>query len=51
MRTPARRATDGEVTDRSTRFVFGVEHGRVPVYRRDEAKPRWAGRRLPHHPW
>jgi undecaprenyl-diphosphatase len=51
LRNPSLLATDGEVTDRSTRFVFGVEHGRVPIYRRDEANPRWAGRDRPHHPW
>jgi undecaprenyl-diphosphatase len=51
VRTPALLATDGELTDRSTRFVFGVEHGKVPVYRRDEDNPRWAGRDRPHQPW
>ncbi|MBO0873641.1 MAG: NAD(+)/NADH kinase, partial [Pseudonocardia sp.] len=48
---PEELATDGEVVCEADRFAFRVAPHPVPVYRRDEHNPRWAGRERPYQPW
>lgn len=44
---PEGLATDGEVLDEADRFTFRVAPHPVPIYRRNERNPRWAGRDRP----
>jgi undecaprenyl-diphosphatase len=48
--SPGMLATDGELVVRGQRFGFRLAPHPVPVYRREEQNPRWAGRERPHHP-